>query len=85
MSEHLLVVLLTLLVTASAGLLLSAAVLGWLNERADQQRAHQRIATHRQRQVAIRRTQRMAEQRIDQLTMDALEYMVAATQKIDQQ
>ncbi|WP_100451162.1 hypothetical protein [Mycobacteroides abscessus] len=83
MSLDLLVVLLALLVAASAGLLLSAAVLGWLNERADQQRTHQRIATHRQRQVAIRRTQHQAEQRIDQLTMDALASMVAATQKAD--
>ncbi|OHT89054.1 hypothetical protein [Mycobacteroides saopaulense] len=81
MSEHLLVVLLALLVTASAGLLLSAAVLGW---RQDRLRHQQAVERHR-RLVAIRRTQRKAERHIDHLTVAALESLVAATQTGDRQ
>lgn len=81
MSEHLLVVLLALLVAASAGLLLSAAVLGWWQDRL----RCQRTADQRQHLAAIRHTRRLAELQIDQLTMNALEHMMAETQKADRQ
>lgn len=81
MSLQLLVVLLALLVTASAGLLLSAVVVGCQQDRL----RHRQAMERRRRLVEIRRAQRQAEQHIDHLTVDALESMVAAAQKADRQ
>lgn len=73
MSQHLLVLLLVLVSVAAIGLFALAMLLRWR----DQQAAYQHTIEHHRRLSAIRRTQRQAEQHIDDLVLVALNEMAA--------
>ncbi|SHU42481.1 Uncharacterised protein [Mycobacteroides abscessus subsp. abscessus] len=79
MSQHFLVTLLVVVSLAAIGLFTLALLLRWR----DQQAAYQQAMEHHRRLVAIRRTQRQAEQRIDHLTLSAVEHLLTATRGTD--
>ncbi|MDB2217385.1 hypothetical protein [Mycobacteroides abscessus] len=78
MSQHLLVALLVLTTAISAGMFLLAMLLAWR----DQQAVYQQAVEHRQRLAAIRRSQRQAERRIDDLVLVALTEMAASAASV---
>lgn len=81
MSQHSLVTLVVLVSIAAIGLFALALLLRWR----DQQAADWQAVEHHRRLAAIRCTQRSAEQRIDHLTLTAIEHLLTATRGTDLQ
>lgn len=81
MSQHSLVTLVVLVSIAAIGLFALALLLRWR----DQQAAYRQALAHHRSLAAIRRTQRQAEQRIDHLTLTAIEHLLTATRGTDLQ
>lgn len=73
MSQHFLVTLLVLVSVAAIGLFTLALLLRWR----DQEAMNQQAMAHHRRLVAVRRSQRQAERRIDDLVLVALTEMAA--------
>ncbi|WP_423488546.1 hypothetical protein [Mycobacteroides sp. PCS013] len=81
MSQHFLVTLLVLVSIAAIGLFALALLLRWR----DQQVVNHQAMAHHRRLAAIRHTQRQAEQRIDHLTLTAIEHLLTTTRGTDLQ
>ncbi|MFV8275203.1 hypothetical protein D2E64_13555 [Mycobacteroides abscessus] len=81
MSQHFLVTVLVLVSIAAIGLFTLALLLRWR----DQQAAYRQATERHRRLVAIRRTRRQAEQRIDHLTLAAIEHLLTTTRRTDLQ
>ncbi|EPZ18419.1 hypothetical protein [Mycobacteroides abscessus] len=77
MSQHFLATLLMLVSLAAAGLFGLAMVLEWRDHRA----ARQHALEHQRRLTALHAYRRNAEQRIDQISMAALEQMRTLAQR----
>ncbi|SIF23014.1 Uncharacterised protein [Mycobacteroides abscessus subsp. abscessus] len=81
MSQHFLVTLLVVVSVAAIGLFMLALLLRWR----DQRDVNQQAMEHHRRLAAIRRGQRQAERRIDDLTLAAIEHLLTTTRGADLQ